>query len=58
MDAIKNSFKKIAEFYNVIEMNFLIIFTALIGILIIVEINLRAFSISSFKWIEEGDAIC
>jgi len=54
MDAIKSSLKRIAKVYDMIEMNFLIIFTALIGILIIVEIILRAFSVSSFKWIEEG----
>lgn len=43
----------VIKVYEFIEINFIVWFTMIIGVMILVEIGLRAFQIQGSRWIEE-----
>ena len=53
MEKIQRAFRRVTDIYNKVEMSFLIIFTMIIGALIIVEIIRRIIGMDGLKWIEE-----
>lgn len=52
-EGIKKVFRALSKALNWVEMNFLIFFTSIIGILIMVEIILRIFMVQGSRWVEE-----